>query len=46
MWAYGRLGLAVCFVQWDDGWRIFVGAVDESTLGQFGSEFGVAIEAA
>jgi hypothetical protein len=32
MRAYGTPGLAICLVEWDDGWRIFVGATEERRL--------------
>lgn len=43
MWAYGKPGVAVCLVRWDDGWRVFVGAKDEESLGELGA-LGVDLE--
>jgi hypothetical protein len=43
MWAYGSAGLAICLVQWDDGWRIFVGAQDEDRLAEVDA-LGVELE--
>jgi hypothetical protein len=43
MWAYGSAGLAICLVQWDDGWRIFVGARDEDRLAEVDA-LGVELE--
>jgi hypothetical protein len=34
MRAYGTPGLAVCLVQWNNGWRIFVGASEEKRLAE------------
>lgn len=30
--AYNQPDKAICFVRWEDGWRIFAGAVNEATL--------------
>lgn len=43
MWAYGKPGLAVCLVQWDDGWRVFVGAEHEDSLAEVDA-LGVELE--
>jgi hypothetical protein len=43
MRAYGSAGLAICLVQWDDGWRIFVGALDEDRLAEVDA-LGVELE--
>jgi hypothetical protein len=43
MWAYGSPGLAICLVQWDDGWRIFVGALDRDHLAEIDA-LGVELE--
>ena len=43
MRAYGSPGLAICLVQWDDGWRIFVGAQDENRLAEVDA-LGVELE--
>jgi hypothetical protein len=34
MRAYGTPELAICLVQWNDGWRIFVGASEEKRLAE------------
>lgn len=44
MWAYGKPGVAVCFVRWDDGWRIFVGATSGDLLAQFERNLEVELE--
>jgi hypothetical protein len=44
MWAYGREGLAACFVRWDDGWRVFLGALDEEALGEAADRFGIDLD--
>jgi hypothetical protein len=43
MAAYGSAGLAVCLVQWTDGWRIFVGAADEKALADLDA-LGIELE--
>ena len=43
MRAYSRPGLAVCFVEWDDDWRIFVGAANEDVLAEI-ANLGVSLE--
>jgi hypothetical protein len=44
MRAYGRQGLAVCFVKWDDGWRVMVGARTEALLQGLVNELGLEID--
>jgi hypothetical protein len=34
MRAYGAPGLAICLLEWNDGWRIFVGASEEARLAE------------
>lgn len=43
MRAYTGQGLAICFMQWSDGWRIFVGATQENMLAHI-TELGVKLE--
>lgn len=43
MWAYGRPGLAVCLVEWEDGWRVFARADGEERLREL-AKLGVEIE--
>jgi len=43
MWAYGKPGLAVCLVQGNEGWRIFVGAEREDSLAEVDA-LGVELE--
>ncbi len=44
MWAYAKPGVAVCFVRWDDGWRIFVGATSDALLAEFERDLEVELE--
>lgn len=43
LWAYSNPGLAVCFVEWADGWKIFVGAANEEALAPIAT-LGVELE--
>jgi hypothetical protein len=43
LWAYSHPGLAVCLVEWTDGWKIFVGAANEEALAPI-AKLGVELE--
>lgn len=42
--AYNKPGSAVCFLRWEDGWRVFAGSTSESGMNALASEFGVTWE--
>lgn len=42
MHAYCRPGDALCFVKWDDSWRIFVGSTTKSGLQQVASDLQIS----
>ncbi len=42
--AYNRTGAAICFLRWEDEWRIFAGFTSEAGMHAIGSELGVAWE--
>jgi hypothetical protein len=42
--AYNRPGMAICFLMWDDGWRIFCGSTSAAGMTPIASELGVAWE--
>jgi hypothetical protein len=44
MRAYSRAGTAVCLVQWDGEWRIFVGASNDVILEQVENDLGGKLE--
>jgi hypothetical protein len=46
MRAYNKPGTAICFLKWDDGWRIFAGCTSDAGMNAIASEFGVAWETA
>jgi hypothetical protein len=44
MRAYGRPGQAVCFLRWEDSWRVFAGAISKSGLEDIAEELGIRWE--
>ena len=42
--AYNKPGSAICFLRWEDEWRIFAGSTSESGMNALASEFGVTWE--
>jgi hypothetical protein len=44
MRAYNRPGWAVCFLKWDDGWRIFAGSTSDAEMNKLASELHVTWE--
>ena len=44
MWAYRKRGRTVCYVKWDDGWRIFVAAMSGASVDRVAGELGVQWE--
>ena len=43
MRAYNKPGRAVCFVRWDDSWRLFVGARTMRDLKAIAEEFDLTL---
>jgi hypothetical protein len=44
MRAYNQPGAAVCFVKWEDGWRIFAGSISDAGMNKLASELHVTWE--
>jgi hypothetical protein len=44
MRAYNKPGTAICFLKWDDGWRIFAGCTDKAGVNAIARELGVKWE--
>jgi hypothetical protein len=44
MRAYNKPGAAICFLKWDDGWRVFAGCTGEAGVSAIAAELGVAWE--
>jgi hypothetical protein len=42
--AYNKPGAAMCFLKWDDGWRVFGGCINEDGMNAIASELGIAWE--
>jgi hypothetical protein len=42
--AYSRAGKAVCFLRWEDEWRIFAGATSEEGMNAIAADLGVTWE--
>ena len=42
--AYNRTGSAICFLKWEDGWRVFAGFTSAAAIKSVASELGVAWE--
>ena len=43
--AYNQMGAAICFVKWDDGWRILVGASSAAVVSELELRLGVEWDA-
>jgi hypothetical protein len=41
MQAFSKPGKAVCHLKWDDGWRLFAGAVTQQGLDETAQELGI-----
>src|SRR5205823_244383 len=44
MRAYGRPGQAICFLRWEDSWRIFAGASTQRRFVAIATELGLRWE--
>jgi len=42
--AYNKPGKAICFVEWDAGWRIFAGSTSEADMGTIAADLRVTWE--
>jgi hypothetical protein len=41
MQAFAKPGKTVCHLRWDDGWRVFAGAVDQSKIDEISNELSL-----
>jgi hypothetical protein len=44
MRAYNKPGAAICFLKWEDEWRIFAGCTEEAGMSAIASELGIEWE--
>lgn len=41
MRAYNKPGAAICFLKWEDGWRIFAGSTSDAGMSAIATELGI-----
>ena len=44
MWAYRKRGRAVCYLKWDDGWRVMVGATSSTLYKAAAEDLGITFD--